>query len=136
LRQGNALTPYAAMLFHLSTSLGAMTPLPVLQYLQLLSWLGDPSLTPDQAIPAPIAIDLYFQILTKNITAQKLFRGFVSRAELDRLSERDRKSLGPVMRFNDGRASFDEKNDIKFFHRNLVLTDYDDKGKQMLCRSC
>lgn len=123
---GQTLTPYAAKLFYLCTSLGAMTKLPLLQYLQLISWLGDPSLSPAQTIPAPIAIDLYFQILTKNVTAQKLFRGFVSRAELDRLSERDRKSLGPVIRFNDGRVSFDEKNEYKYFHRNLVITDYDD----------
>lgn len=125
----NCLTPYAEKLFYLATALGAIKEgLPLLQYFQLVNWLGHPSLSSGDAIPAPMAINLIYQMVTQNKEAQNLFRGLVGRGVLDGLSERDRKRVGHILRFNDGGFSFDEGNDIKPFYRNLVLTDFERKA--------
>lgn len=119
------LNTHSAELFRLGTN--STTSLSVVQYLQLMNWLGDPSLTSNQTIPATFAIEFCSEILTNNVTVNNLFKGCCSRAELDCLSERDKTFLGPIVRLIDGRITFDENNNINYVHRNLVLTDYQGK---------
>lgn len=121
-RWNTTLDDRAEKLFSLATNMGAKQTISLLNYLQLIVWLGDPSLSADQVMPADLAIDFYCDILSKKQSVRKLFQCFRSVHEFDCLTMEEKEKMGPVLRFNGGRLSFSDNLKPVFFHRNLVLT--------------
>lgn len=123
-RWGDTLTPYAKNLFYIATETGKYPRLPIRDYFKIIAWLGDPELNAKKAIPVDVAINFYYELTTKNVTALKIFR-CITKTELEKLSNVDKSRLGPILRLNEGRVVFDPVcKEIFFFHRNLVFTEY------------